>query len=123
MTQEQLSIDSHNFSSRQLKQPPPVYTDSGQGVQPNPFPAPHKFPTSAAYRRHTEGRRGLEVALKKLAQKNLIGKRSVEEFLLDQYRRGCRPHMFPKRVGVPKIIASADASSSTVQTGICEKAF
>lgn len=91
MTQEQLSIDSHNFSSSQLKQPHPVYTDSGQGVQPNPFPAPHKFPTSAAYRRHTEGRRGLEVALKKLAQKDLIGKRSVEEFLLDQYRQGCRP--------------------------------
>jgi hypothetical protein len=33
------------------------------------------------------------------------------------------PHRLPKRVGVPKSIASAVASSSTWQTGTCANTF
>ena len=92
MTQEHLSIGSHNFKSSQLIETHPLYTDLEPDVQPNPFPSPHVFPSSAAYRRYAEGRRGLEVALKKLADKDLIGQSYVKEFLLDQYRQGCRPN-------------------------------
>ena len=51
MTQEHLSIGSHNFKSSQLIQTHPLYTDLEPDVQQNPFPSPHVFPSSAAYRR------------------------------------------------------------------------
>ena len=44
------------------------------------------------YRWHMECRRGLDMALKRLSEKALIGKGHIEAYLRDQYRRRLRPN-------------------------------
>jgi integrase/recombinase XerD len=43
------------------------------------------------YRRNEENRRAFELALKRVSQKDLIGKDHIESYLRDQYRRTLRP--------------------------------
>jgi integrase/recombinase XerD len=74
----------------------PFYADLIPTVEIDPSPSSHiKSPQALSLRSHhwhMECRRGLDLALKKLSEKALIGKDHIEAYLRDQYRRRLRPN-------------------------------
>ena len=95
MTQERM-IPNHEVlpTFYQQLQTHPLYIDltpvlesaspTGSELKPqNLFPRNHRW--------HTECRRGLERALKRLSEKDPAGKDHIEAYLRDQYRRNLSP--------------------------------
>jgi len=72
----------------------PLYIDLTPSVESAPPPRSNLKPQSLSprnYRWHEECRRGLDLTLKRLSEKELMGKDHIEAYLRDQYRRNLRP--------------------------------
>ena len=80
------------YNKRQNRSP---YTDMTSGFE-SPIPPGLKLQARQLsprnYRWHMECRRGLDMALKRLSEKALIGKGHIEAYIRDQYRRRLRPN-------------------------------
>ena len=74
----------------------PFYVDLNPSVEIDFSPRSHLKPPQTlsprSYRWHRECRRGLDLALKRLSEKELVGKDHIEAYLRDQYRRSLRPN-------------------------------
>lgn len=72
----------------------PLYIDLTPSVESAPPPRSNLKPQSLSprnYRWHEECRRGLDLTLKRLSEKELMGKDHIEAYLRNQYRRNLRP--------------------------------
>jgi len=73
----------------------PLYIDLTPSVESASPPRSKLKPKSLSprnYRWHTECRHGLDLSLKKLSEKKLMGEDHIEAYLRDQYRRYLRPN-------------------------------
>jgi integrase/recombinase XerD len=72
----------------------PLYIDLTPSVESAPPPRSNlkpQDPSPRNYRWHKECRRGLDLSLKRLSEKELMGKDHIEAYLRNQYRRNLRP--------------------------------
>jgi len=74
----------------------PFYVDLNSSIEVDSSPRSHLKPpqtlSSRSYRWHMECRRGLDKAIKRVSERELIGKDHIEAYLRDQYRRRLRPN-------------------------------
>lgn len=96
MTQERIPSNYEGFPAfyPQLQTHPP-YVDLTPEIDSTPPPSSEHKPQHRSARDdrwQRECRRGLELALKRLSEKELAGKDHIEAYLRDQYRRHLRPH-------------------------------
>jgi integrase/recombinase XerD len=96
MTQERIPPNHELLPAfyPQLQTHPP-YIDLTPGPESGSPPRSNLKPQNLSprnYRWHRECRRGLELALKRLSEKELAGKDHIEAYLRDQYRRNLRPN-------------------------------
>jgi integrase/recombinase XerD len=74
----------------------PFYVDLNPSVEINYNPQSHIKPpqtlSSRSYHWHMECRRSLDIALKRISEKGLLGKGHIEAYFRDQYRRRLSPN-------------------------------
>jgi integrase/recombinase XerD len=74
----------------------PFYVDLNPSVEINYNPQSHIKPpqtlSSRNYHWHMECRRSLDIALKRISEKGLLGKGHIEAYFRDQYRRRLSPN-------------------------------
>jgi len=95
MTQERITLNYEVLPAfyREL-QTHPLYIDLTPSLESASPPRSNLKPQNLFprnYRWHKECRRGLDLSLKKLSEKELMGKDHIEAYLRDQYRRHLRP--------------------------------
>src|SRR4030043_530845 len=97
MTQE-ISTSIHEIlpTSHPQINTKPFYVDLNSSIEVDSSPQSHIKPpqtlSTRSYRWHMECRRSLDVALKRLSEKGLLGKGHIEAYFRDQYRRRLSPH-------------------------------
>jgi integrase/recombinase XerD len=95
MTQERISPTYEVLPAfYQQLQTHPLYIDlkaSLASISPSRLPTKSQNLFPRNHRWHTECRRGLDLALRRLSRKQLAGKDHIESYLRDQYRRNLRP--------------------------------
>jgi integrase/recombinase XerD len=96
MTQERIPSNYEGFPAFYPQLPThPLYVDLTPEIESAPPPRSEHKPqhrTARDDRFRRECRRALELALKRLSEKELAGKDHIESYLRDQYRRHLRPN-------------------------------
>jgi integrase/recombinase XerD len=95
MTQERITLEHETLPAfyQQLRTHP-LYRDlrailESASPPPSNLKPPNLFPRH--HRWQTECRRGFDLALKRLSEKEMVGRDHIESYLRDQYRRNLRP--------------------------------